>query len=164
VTSNGSEGEPDLPLGRAGQIRASTSLDVLSEEECWSVLQQHNLGRLAIVVVGWPRVFPVNYAAGEGALVFRTEPGAKLAHGPGSAVCFEIDGFDERTASGWSVMAVGILEDLTGNDEPRAQRLRDLPLQPVAPGKRSFWLALTPDEVSGRRFRGGWVVPGQYLG
>jgi hypothetical protein len=116
------------------------------------------------VVVGWPRVFPVNYSVGEGALVFHTEPGAKLAHGPGSAVCFEIDGYDATTASGWSVMAVGILEDITGSDDPRAKQLRDLPVQPRAPGKRSHWLALIPDEISGRRFRGGGVLPGHYLG
>jgi uncharacterized protein len=156
--------ESDLPLRRAGHTGASTSLDVLSESECWSLLQKHDLGRLAIVVVGWPRVFPVNYAVGEGTVVFRTEPGAKLAHGPGSAVCFEIDDYDATTASGWSVMAVGILEDITGSDDPRAKQLRDVPVQPRAPGKRSHWLALIPDEISGRKFRGGGVVPGRYLG
>jgi nitroimidazol reductase NimA-like FMN-containing flavoprotein (pyridoxamine 5'-phosphate oxidase superfamily) len=141
---------------------SKSSLEVLFDEDCWSLLKSHDLGRLAIVVAGWPRVFPINYAVGEGALVFRTEPGAKLAHGPGSAVCFEIDGYDEENASGWSVMAVGILRDITG--DPGAKRLRELPVLPRAPGKRTHWLALIPDEVSGRRFRGGWGVPGHYFG
>ena len=141
---------------------SSSNLDVLSEEECWSVFKTHDLGRLALLVAGWPRIFPINYAVGENALVFRTEPGAKLAHGPGSAVCFEIDGYDEATASGWSVMAVGILYDITG--DPGAKRLRELSVQPRAPGKRTHWLALIPDEVSGRSFRGGWAVPGHYFG
>ena len=93
---------------------------------------------------------------------FGPNPAPSWAHGPGSAVCFEIDGYDETTASGWSVMAVGILYDITG--DPRARRLRELPVRPRAPGKRTHWLALIPDEVSGRSFRGGRAVPGHYFG
>ena len=156
--------ESDASLRRAEVTRGSPNLLTLSVEECWSLLRSHNLGRLAIVVDGWPRVFPVNYAADEEAVVFRTEPVAKLEHGPGSAACFEIDGYDPRTAVGWSVMAVGLLQDITGGDDARSRRLRDLPIQPLAPGIRSHWLALAPEEVSGRSFRGGWVVPGYYLG
>ena len=160
----GFRGEGAVHLGRAGLTAASPSLVTLASDECWSLLKTHNLGRLSIVIKGWPRIFPVNYAAGEGAIVFRTEPGAKLEHGPGSPACFEVDGFDERTATGWSVMAVGVLEDVTEGDDERSRRLRQLPVHPAAPGKRSHWLALVPEEVSGRSFHGGWVVPGHYLG
>jgi uncharacterized protein len=156
--------EGAVTLGRAGVTPASPSLVTLASDECWSLLKAHHLGHLSIVIKSWPRIFPVNYAAGEGAIVFRTEPGAKLEHGPGSAACFEVSGYEERTASGWSVMAVGVLEDVTEADDDRGRRLRQLPVHPAAPGKRSHWLALVPEEISGRSFQGGWVVPGHYLG
>lgn len=153
----------DQRTGRAGLARGGTDLEHLSEHDCWTLLATHKLGRLALNVSGSPRIFPVNYAVGDGAIVFRTQPGAKLAHGPGSAVCFEIDGYEETSARGWSVMAVGTLQDITVADDPRSVRLRELHVRPQAPGERHHWLALTPAEVTGRLFRVGWV-PGQYFG
>jgi uncharacterized protein len=153
-----------LKLGRAGLTPATQNVVILSDQDCWSLLRNHNLGRLAIVIEGRPRIFPVNYVAAEGAVIFRTEPGAKLKYGPGSLACFEIDGHDQRTSMAWSVMAVGVLEDITDANDERSSGLRRLPVEPAAPGTRLHWLALNPDEVSGRSFRGGWWVPGHYLG
>ena len=151
-------------LGRAGLTPASANVLTLSNEDCWSLLRTHNLGRLAIVIDDRPRILPVNYAAGEDAVVFRTEPGAKLQHGPGSAVCFEIDDYDQGTSMAWSVMVIGVLKDITDASDQRSRGLRRLAVEPVAPGQRLHWLALTADEVSGRSFRGGWIVPGHYFG
>jgi nitroimidazol reductase NimA-like FMN-containing flavoprotein (pyridoxamine 5'-phosphate oxidase superfamily) len=151
-------------LGRAGLTPATANVLTLSDEDCWSLLRTHNLGRLAIVIEGRPRIFPLNYAAGANTVVFRTEPGAKLQHGPGAAACFEIDDYDQRTSMAWSVMVVGILKDITDATDERSRGLRCLAVEPVAPGQKLHWLALTADEVSGRSFRGGWVVPGHYLG
>jgi uncharacterized protein len=157
-------GETGRPMiGRAGLTPASANVLTLSNEECWALLRSHNLGRLAIVVEGRPRIFPVNYAAAEDTVVFRTEPGAKLQHGPGSA-CIEIDDYDQRTSMAWSVMVVGVLEDITDINDERSRGLRRLPVEPAAPGQRLHWLVLHADEVTGRSFRGGWVVPGHYLG
>jgi nitroimidazol reductase NimA-like FMN-containing flavoprotein (pyridoxamine 5'-phosphate oxidase superfamily) len=151
-------------LGRAGLTPASASVFTLSSEDCWSLLRTHNLGRLAIVIEDRPRIFPVNYAAADDTIVFRTEPGAKLQHGPGAAACFEIDEYDEGAAKAWSVMVVGLLKDITEDNDERSRSLRRLAVKPVAPGQRLHWLALNADEVSGRSFRGGWIVPGHYLG
>ena len=150
-------------MGRAGLIRGSTELGELSARDCWSLLESHHFGRLAIIVHGQPRIFPVNYVAAEHSIVVRTAPGAKLTYGPGRHVCFEIDGYEETGGAGWSVMAVGMLEDITTSDDARARRLRELPVRPQAPGDRQHWLALSPDEVTGRSFQVGWV-PGHYLG
>jgi nitroimidazol reductase NimA-like FMN-containing flavoprotein (pyridoxamine 5'-phosphate oxidase superfamily) len=143
---------------------ASATVLTLTDKACWALLRSHNLGRLAIVVEGRPRIFPVNYAATGDTVVFRTEPGAKLQHGPGAAACFEIDDYDEGKAMAWSVMVVGTLNDITATDDERSRGLRRLAVEPVAPGQRLHWLALKADEVSGRSFRGGWIVPGNYLG
>ncbi|MEP6752145.1 MAG: pyridoxamine 5'-phosphate oxidase family protein [Candidatus Dormiibacterota bacterium] len=165
MTINGLRGPSRAPsLGRAGLTPASANLVALSHAECWALLRSHSLGRLAIVVDGRPRIFPVNYAAGDAAVVFRTEAGTKLQNGPGSAACFEIDDYNPGTSIAWSVMVGGILEDITEADDERSRALRRLDVEPVAPGARRHWLALIPNEVSGRSFRGGWVVPGHYLG
>lgn len=58
------------------------------------MLKVRNLGHLSIVIKGWPRIFAVNHAAGEGAILLRTAPGAKLERGLGSAACFEVDGYE----------------------------------------------------------------------
>ena len=154
---------PDEAIGRAGLRRGSTDVGDLSERDCWARLETHKLGRLAIIVHGQPRIFPVNYSCAERTIVVRTAPGAKLTYGPGRHACFEIDGYEETSGAGWSVMAVGLLEDVTHSEDPRARRLRELPVRPQAPGERLHWLALRPDEVTGRSFRVGWV-PGHYLG
>ena len=150
--------------GRAGVTPASENVLTLSDEDCWSLLRTHKLGRLAIVIEDRPRIFPVTYAAAEDTVVFRTQPGAKLQHGPGSAACFEIDDYDRGTSMAWSVMVVGVLKDITVADDELSRRLRRLDVEPVAPGQKLHWLALNADEVSGRSFRGGWIVPGHYLG
>jgi nitroimidazol reductase NimA-like FMN-containing flavoprotein (pyridoxamine 5'-phosphate oxidase superfamily) len=158
------EGESAPPTrGRAGFTSAG-ALVALSHEECWALLRNHSLGRLAIVIDRRPRIFPVNYAAGDDSVVFRTEPGAKLKYGPDSKACFEIDDYDQRTSLAWSVMVVGALEDITDAIDERSVSLRRLAIEPAAPGNRSHWLALHAEEVSGRSFRGGWSVPGHYFG
>jgi nitroimidazol reductase NimA-like FMN-containing flavoprotein (pyridoxamine 5'-phosphate oxidase superfamily) len=151
-------------VGRSGQSPPSGGMVVLSEAECWSLLRRHSLGRLAIVVDGRPRVFPVNYGVGDGMIVVKTQAGSKVSHGPGNFVGFEIDGYDERSATGWSVMVSGLLDDVSSSDDERSQRARSVPVHPVAPGKKTYWLALLVDEISGRSFSGGWTVPGQFLG
>lgn len=94
-------------VGRAGLTTASANELALSHEDCWTLLRSHSLGRVAIVVEGRPRIFPVNYAAGDATVVFRAEPGVKLQPGPGSAACFEIDDYNRVTSIAWSVMVVG---------------------------------------------------------
>ena len=162
MAEKGESGRPKI--GRAGLTPATAKVVILSDQECWSLLRNHNLGRLAIVIEGRPRIFPVNYVAAESTVVFRTEPGAKLKYGPGSFACFEIDGHDQRTSMAWCVMAVGVLKDITDANDERSRDLRRLPVEPAAPGTRLHWLVLNADEVSGRSFRGGWWVPGHYLG
>jgi nitroimidazol reductase NimA-like FMN-containing flavoprotein (pyridoxamine 5'-phosphate oxidase superfamily) len=107
---------------------------------------------VAVIVNGRPEIFPVNYRAAEGAIVFRTAAGAKLANAPMTACCFEIDGWDERTGRGWSVMVNGVISEITGAIDHRAAGLLESPVQPVAPGEREHWLALYAEAVSGRRF------------
>jgi uncharacterized protein len=161
--SNRSE-EDAQTLGRAGGRASSESVLALTEEHCWAHLQAHQLGRLAIVTGGRPQIFPVNYAIGGKSIVFRTAPGSKLAHGPGSFACFEIDGYDQHAREGWSVTAIGPLEEITDAEDARSRSLRQLRVDPLAPGARLHWVALHAEQVTGRHFAAGWIIPGAFLG
>ena len=151
-------------LGRGGAAPASSAAVALGEAECWRHLHSEDLGRIGITLDGQPLVFPVNFAVRKEWIVFRTAAGTMLHRSPGSPACFEIDGYDRGSREGWSVMAVGTLEEITEADDSHSQALRGLPVQPLAPGPRPHWIALRVARISGRQFTSGWIVPGNWLG
>lgn len=130
----------------------------LSETECWELLRGQDLGRIALVIDGWPEVFPVNYGVANRMLVFRSAAGAKASHGPGSRACFEVDRWDDRAGTGWSVMVRGVLRDLTDAAGEEAEALRQVSLYPAPPGSHDRLLALDAGKISGRRFGGPGMV------
>jgi nitroimidazol reductase NimA-like FMN-containing flavoprotein (pyridoxamine 5'-phosphate oxidase superfamily) len=130
-------------------------IEVMEVAECRRLLAGRSIGRLGVVVGGQPVILPVNYVMAGETVVFRTGPGTKLDHGPGTSACFEIDEFDGARRAGWSVLAVGRLEEITDYDEAGGKGRRELSLTPWAPGERSHWLRLVPRQVTGRRVGGG---------
>jgi hypothetical protein len=83
-------------------------------------------------------------------VLIRTAPGSKLHAVLRSArAAFEIDGLDPSGRVGWSVIVVGLSEEITKVSELR--RLEGLGLQPWAPGRKDHWLRIRPNVVSGRR-------------
>ncbi len=55
-------------------------VEVLAAEECWRLLALGRVGRLAVSGDdGGPDVLPVNYLTHDGAIFFRTAPGASCA-------------------------------------------------------------------------------------
>lgn len=128
-------------------------LEPIPEQECLYLLGLHRLGRVAIDVDGRPQVFPVNYAVSGQLVAFRTAPGTKLANAPMSRVAFEIDDYDSTTRVGWSVMVKGIAYEITDAlDQDSVEARRQL-VRAMAPGQRDRWVAIRPDEITGRRFR-----------
>jgi nitroimidazol reductase NimA-like FMN-containing flavoprotein (pyridoxamine 5'-phosphate oxidase superfamily) len=125
-------------------------LEILSAEECHELLREATIGRVAVTVAALPAIFPVNYALLDGRIVFRTGEGTKLRTAVERAVvAFQVDHIDESTASGWSVMVVGLAEDITEpEDLLAAQRLG---LRPFAAGDRSHFVGIRPEFLSGRR-------------
>src|SRR5690349_9871029 len=110
--------------GRAG-ARPASEVTALTLEDCWSYLRATKIGRVTIIAAGRPNVFPVNYMVAGQTIVFRTAPGVKLQHGPGSFTCFEVDGYDRSSTEGWSVMAFGRLEDISSATDAASQALRE---------------------------------------
>jgi nitroimidazol reductase NimA-like FMN-containing flavoprotein (pyridoxamine 5'-phosphate oxidase superfamily) len=71
--------------------KPESQLEEIPAEECWELLGQHEMGRIAIVVGGKPQIFPVNYGLKGKVIVFRTAVGSKLAYAPESPVAFEVE-------------------------------------------------------------------------
>ena len=54
-------------------------MEILSESQCWDLLDEEVVGRLAVAPGGRPDIFPVNFITHDGAILFRTAEGSKLA-------------------------------------------------------------------------------------
>jgi uncharacterized protein len=128
-------------------------LEEIPEAECLEILDQHGLGRIAVVVEGQPQIFPVNYAMSGRIIAFRTGAGSKLSHAPGSKVCFEIDEYDSSAGVGWSVMVQGVAVDATESLDDVSWAARAATPWPLAPGAKPFRVAIEPSKITGRRFR-----------
>jgi len=98
-----------------------SALTTLSHEECVRLLACTSIGRVAFTSQALPAVVPVNYRLSGSSIIFRTEPGGMLARGcDGTVVAFEIDSHSDDGRSGWSVLAVGLAELLSGSSALRA--------------------------------------------
>lgn len=129
---------------------ARTGIEILDRQACLALLGGEVVGRVGVVDHGAPRILPVNYVLDGDAVVFRTAPGTKLDDGPRAPACFEIDAFDRAARTGWSVLVLGRLEEVTPYDRAW-QHVQQLPIDPWASGTKDHVLRLRPDVISGRR-------------
>jgi nitroimidazol reductase NimA-like FMN-containing flavoprotein (pyridoxamine 5'-phosphate oxidase superfamily) len=122
----------------------------LEEDECWRFLARHSLGRVGLVHMEHPMVFPVNYALDGRSVVFRTAPGTKLAiAAAGRPVAFEVDEVTELFETGTSVVVHGTMREVVGGED--RTRLERLSLRVWAPGDRDRFVRIEPEWVTGRR-------------
>ncbi len=125
----------------------------LSREECLRLLASHSFGRLAVNMGhGAPVIRPVNYLFDKSSqsVIFRTAPGSKFhALLRSASAAFEIDGIDEASRTGWSVIVRGVTDELT--DSNHIRRLDRLGMEPWAPGRKRHWMYIRAGTVSGRR-------------
>jgi uncharacterized protein len=133
---------PDRPTDTGG-------LGILAVQECERLLAEGYVGRLAVIIDGRPRIYPMNYRYEPGMLILRTAPGSKLAGlANGTPVAFEIDGLDGEYRSGWSVVVQGTAEIVPPSAV--ADHIRWRPLRPWARGDRDIWVRVAPATVTGR--------------
>jgi nitroimidazol reductase NimA-like FMN-containing flavoprotein (pyridoxamine 5'-phosphate oxidase superfamily) len=130
----------------------------LTETECQVLLATVDVGRLGISIMNEPDIFPVNFVADRGGVVFRTAEGTKLAASVlGRAVAFEIDGYDADDGEAWSVVIKGHAVEI---EEMYALfDAEELPLFPWHAGSKHRFVRIVPHEVTGRRFRVNPTVP-----
>lgn len=123
----------------------------LGDEQCWTILAGHRVGRLVTVVDREPEIFPVNYVVDGRSVIFRTAEGNKLfTLTVNDRVCFEVDGWD--ATGGWSVIVRGRARELSGRERDRAE---NLPLRPWVATTKTHWVSIEADEISGRQFHFG---------
>jgi uncharacterized protein len=136
----------------------SSTMHELSREECLRLLADNGVGRLAVIGRDAPVIRPVNYAfdTPSQSIVFRTATGSKFyALLRQHTATFEVDGVDRDARSGWSVIVVGVVEEVTNPVDVR--RLNGLGLEQWAPGDKPHWVRIRVRTVSGRRIE---PVPG----
>jgi uncharacterized protein len=127
----------------------------LTKSECFELLSQEALGRVAVVDDQGPIIIPINFVLDRHMVVFRTDEGTKLdAAARGARVAFEVDGTDATAHTGWSVVVRGEAVEVT--DPAELARLRKLRLSPWAPGAKNRYVRILPAKLTGRRIS----VPG----
>jgi uncharacterized protein len=82
--------------------------------------------------------------------------------GRGACVAFEVDGADEATRTGWSVLVRGEATEITDPDD--LARVRQLPIHPWAPGVKTHYVRILPTAVTGRRIAVPSDSPWQWWG
>jgi transcriptional regulator with XRE-family HTH domain len=127
------------------------ALDVLAEPECWRLLDDHGVGRIAFLDEpdDMPHVLPLNYAVRDHALVMRTRKGSLLdttvgRSATGCPASFEVDRVDDAESEGWSVLLRGSIAVADAADQPAE-------VEPWAGGARVRQVKLLPRVVTGRR-------------
>lgn len=118
----------------------------LDRTTCMVLLTTQHVGRL-VLAGDEPEIIPVNYRVFDEMIIFRTGHDGRAAHQALRSAAFEVDMFDSRTRSGWSVIARGTLRAAPGDRAPAE-------LQSWAPGLRDHWMELAVDTVTGRLLRG----------
>jgi uncharacterized protein len=129
-------------------------LEILSRDECVTLLTRNHLGRVGLSSGALPTILPVNYWCDGWSIHVRTSEGSKLdAALRNAVVAFEVDDFDAFGHTGWSVVVTGLAREIT--DRHELERLADAPLARWAPGPGDHVVAISLEVVSGRRVHGG---------
>lgn len=121
---------------------------VLTAYDCWSLLEDEDVARIAWATDEGVAIVPVNYHVFDGALWFRAKPSSAVARQcADSAVAVEIDHVDREAGTAWSVVVTGTAE-IVGDPIPPEVASMEL----WAPGSRTFVIRVHPASVTGRRF------------
>lgn len=129
-------------------LATSTGLERLDQEECWELLSEHQVGRLAYRLVDEVHIVPLDYVVEGHSLYLRTHSGNKLlAAELSSDVALEIDRYDDDHP--WSVVVRGRLRRFT---EPEREPSLDFPQRSWFLEEGSEVVELVAEAVEGRRF------------
>ncbi|HSO69568.1 MAG TPA: pyridoxamine 5'-phosphate oxidase family protein [Arachnia sp.] len=81
----------------------------LDADECWALVSEAVVGRIAWTSPEGISVVPVNFRVVEGVIVFHTTQESFLAGlAVPTEVAFQVDEIDQETATGWSVLVRGL--------------------------------------------------------
>jgi hypothetical protein len=126
-------------------------MEILTDEECWALLNDEEVGRLAVSVAGDVDIYPINFVVADGMLVFRTAEGSKLTEMTANArVAVEIDGYEPDSGQAWSVVVKGVAQVLERFSD--IYPAEELPLFPWNASPKQWFVRVRPVRVTGRRF------------
>jgi len=132
-------------------VTTRDGVEILTPQECWELLRSADVGRLAVSIMNRPDIFPVNHIVDHGTLVFRTAEGTKLAASVlGTAVAYEVDGYDATRGEAWSVVVRGEAVEIERIHE--LLEATDLPLFPWHASPKGRFVRIEPESITGRRF------------
>jgi len=124
-------------------------VDLLSEQDCKSLLRRERVGRVAVSLGEVPVIFPVNYIVAGEEILFFTAEGTKLrAATSKTTVTFEVDHIDPFRGRGWSVLVVGQARERT--EAALIDGAKRAGLSPWAAGDRFHLIAVAMEFLSGR--------------
>jgi nitroimidazol reductase NimA-like FMN-containing flavoprotein (pyridoxamine 5'-phosphate oxidase superfamily) len=128
----------------------------LTNDECRDLLSAGLVGRIAVCTPVGPHIVPVNYGVVDDSVVLRTSPYSVLgSQARGSILALEVDQFDYERQRGWSVVARGRANAVTGAEE--LAHVRDVwDPRAWASGQRNLYLRIPWSELTGRRLGPGW--------
>jgi transcriptional regulator with XRE-family HTH domain len=126
-------------------------LDPMRREECITLIDARDVGRIAYNRADELVVIPVNYCHLNGLIIFRTATDSAVAQYDLAPVAFELDDLDEGMREGWSVLVNGIVRPAT----PEESRLARGRVEPWAGGTRETYMVVEPHRITGRRIRSG---------
>jgi uncharacterized protein len=128
-------------------------LQPIERDECLRLLASQRFGRVAVDCPGQsPLLRPVNYLFDDPSqsIVFRTARGSKFQRLLATRkATFEVDGVDQQTRTGWSVIVRGVAEEV--RDPLERERLERAPLDPWVPGDKPHIIRIRAWSISGRR-------------
>lgn len=120
----------------------------LSEERCWSLIAGAGVGRLGVSIADEPEIFPVNYFADGGSIIFRSADGTKLRGLVSNRhVVFEVDSVGELHNWSVSVKGTAVVKEPT-----YANRVAEDALPPWNPVTEYAFVEIVPTSVTGRQF------------
>ena len=115
----------------------------LTKQECFGLLARQHVGRVVLVDDHGPLALPVNFVVDHHTVVFRSDEGAKLeVASRGARVAFEVDGVEEATRTGWSVLVRGEATEVT--DPSRAGTGAAVAAVSWAPGAKTRYVRILP--------------------
>src|SRR5437868_5240567 len=94
-------------------------LEILSVQECWRLLGEQRVGRIAFTDRALPAIRPLNYVQAGQNLVLRVSADALGSRLDGQVVAFEVDEIDTAGRVGWSVVVVGTVRMVRSEAEIR---------------------------------------------
>lgn len=127
-------------------------LSDLDVRDCWRLIAEARVGRLAVANDDGPDVFPVNHLVDGRRILFRSAAGTKLFAAEGRDVAFEVDGIEIRDGveHAWSVVAKGVATIV--RDAGDLARIETLPLTPWWDSEKAHVMVIDSPPVTGRRF------------